>query len=62
MAKEVKNYVNCKHKSKADYWSSDVCNLYNKYCVAARIHCKMECWQKKPKEKVKVVGDKLIVK
>lgn len=62
MAKETKNCGNCKHQSKMDYWSSDVCNLYNKYCVAARIQCKMECWEKKPKVVTKVVGDKLIVK
>jgi len=62
MATETKNCSNCKHFSRPHFHGSDVCNLYNKYTVAARIHCKMECWEKKPKEKVNVIGDKLIVK
>jgi hypothetical protein len=56
-----KNCSNCKHQQMI-HGSNSVCNLYNKYAVAARIQCNMECWEKKPKEKVKVVGDKLIVK
>jgi len=62
MTKTIKTCCNCKHKNEKGYNDNDVCNLYNKYTVAARILCKMECWEKKPKKRVKVVGDKLIIK
>jgi len=62
MSKDIKTCSGCKHFSRPHYHGSDVCNLYNKYTVAARIQCKMECWEAKPKESVKVVGDKLIKK
>jgi len=60
MAKENKTCGACKHNTQTDGVS--VCNLYNKYAVAARIQCKMECWDKKPKVTQKVIGDKLIIK
>lgn len=58
---ETKACHNCTHYQ-VGHGGNTICNLYNKYCLAARIHCKMECWEKKAKEKVKVVGDKLIIK
>ncbi len=60
MEKENKTCGGCKHHTQT--YGNSVCNLYNKYTVAARIHCKMECWGEKPKEAVRVIGDKLIIK
>lgn len=61
MGIEVKSCNNCEHYQML-HGANPVCNLYNKYTIAARIHCKMESWEKEQKESVKVVGDKLLVK
>ena len=46
----VKSCSTCAHYDRPASFGNDICNLYNKYCLTARIHCKMECWQKKSKK------------
>jgi hypothetical protein len=50
MSTETKNCSNCNHHQIV-MGGNSVCNLYNKYCISAKIHCKMECWEKLPKQK-----------